>query len=203
MYEPFARAESSVTNKVQGTGLGMAITKSIVDMMGGSILLTSELGKGSCFEVLLEFKVNEEAEKAVEKQQEQEKFSLKGMRFLCAEDNKLNAEILEAILQMKGASCSICHDGEEIVERFRTVQPDEFDVILMDIQMPKMNGYEATSAIRNGANPLGRTIPIIAMTANAFADDVQKSYDAGMNAHLSKPVDIAVLEQTLRRFRNS
>lgn len=203
VYEPFARAESSVTNKVQGTGLGMAITKSIVDMMGGSILLTSELGKGSCFEVLLEFKVNEEAERAVEKQQEQEKFSLQGMRFLCAEDNKLNAEILEAILKMKGASCSICHNGEEIVERFKTVKPDEFDVILMDIQMPKMNGYEATSAIRNGANPLGRTIPIIAMTANAFAEDVQKSYDAGMNAHLSKPVDIAVLEQTLRRFRNS
>ena len=203
VYEPFARAESSLTNKVQGTGLGMAITKSIVDMMGGSILLTSKLGEGSCFEVLLEFKVNEEAEKAVEKQQEQEKFSLQGMRFLCAEDNKLNAEILEAILQMKGASCCICRNGEEIVERFKTVQPDEFDAILMDIQMPKMNGYEATSAIRKGANPLGRTIPIIAMTANAFAEDVQKSHDAGMDAHLSKPVDIAVLEQTLRRFRNS
>ena len=203
VYEPFARAESSLTNKVQGTGLGMAITKSIVDMMGGSILLTSKLGEGSCFEVMLEFKVNEEAEKAVEKQQEQEKFSLQGMRFLCAEDNKLNAEILEAILQMKGASCCICRNGEEIVERFKTVQPDEFDAILMDIQMPKMNGYEATSAIRKGANPLGRTIPIIAMTANAFAEDVQKSHDAGMDAHLSKPVDIAVLEQTLRRFRNS
>ena len=203
VYEPFARAESSLTNKVQGTGLGMAITKSIVDMMGGSILLTSKLGEGSCFEVMLEFKVNEEAEKAVGKQQEQEKFSLQGMRFLCAEDNKLNAEILEAILQMKGASCYICRNGEEIVERFKTVQPDEFDAILMDIQMPKMNGYEATSAIRKGANPLGRTIPIIAMTANAFAEDVQKSHDAGMNAHLSKPVDVAVLEQTLRRFRNS
>ena len=203
VYEPFARAESSLTNKVQGTGLGMAITKSIVDMMGGSILLTSELGQGTCFEVMLEFKVNEETESDVEKQQEQDKFSLQGMRFLCAEDNKLNAEILAAILQMKGASSCICHNGEEIVERFKTVQPDEFDAILMDIQMPSMSGYEATSAIRNGANPLGRTIPIIAMTANAFAEDVQKSYDAGMNAHLSKPVDIAVLEQTLRRFRNS
>lgn len=204
VYEPFARAESSLTNKVQGTGLGMAITKSIVDMMGGSILLTSKLGEGTCFEVMLEFKVNEEAEKAAEKQQhEQEKFSLQGMRFLCAEDNKLNAEILEAILQMKGASCYICRNGEEIVERFKAVQPGEFDAILMDIQMPKMNGYEATSAIRKGANPLGRTIPIIAMTANAFAEDVQKSYDAGMDAHLSKPVDIAVLEQTLKRFRNS
>lgn len=199
IYEAFTRAENSMTNSVQGTGLGMAITKSIVDMMGGSISLASELGKGSSFEVLLEFKVNEEAEQAVQQQPKKE-FSMKGLRFLCAEDNKLNAEILEAILGMKGAACVICHDGEEIVERFKTVQQGEFDAILMDVQMPKMNGHEATKAIRSGENPLGRTIPIIAMTANAFAEDVQKSFDAGMDAHLSKPVDMAMLEQTMRRF---
>lgn len=201
IYEPFARAEDSMTNKVQGTGLGMPITKSIVDMMGGSISFTSELGKGTSFEVILEFKVNEVAEKAEQKLKSKEEFTLKGMKFLCAEDNKLNAEILEAILSMQGASCVVCHDGVEIVERFKAVQPGDFDAILMDVQMPRMNGYEATSAIRSGANPLGKTIPIIAMTANAFAEDVQKSYDAGMDAHLSKPVDLAVLEQTLRRFR--
>ena len=202
IYEAFTRAENSMTNSVQGTGLGMAITKSIVDMMGGSISLTSELGKGSSFEVLLEFKVNEEAEAAAQEQKQAENFTLKGLRFLCAEDNKLNAEILEAILGMKGASCVICHDGEDIVERFKAVQPGEFDAILMDVQMPKMNGYEATMVIRSGENPLGRTIPIIAMTANAFAEDVQKSFDAGMDAHLSKPVDITVLEQTMRRFHS-
>lgn len=323
IYESFTRAENSMTNKVQGTGLGMAITKSIVDMMGGSISLTSELGKGSCFEVVLEFKIDEKAEQAVKKMnllllrcsdesltrirdategrpvtiqrttspqetnkllQEQtydvilvpylyygnglktavqhlrrlageetillgtapvqrddaldamtdselegfvpmpfflsnleeevarvrkqrtsgkQKTSelLKGMKFLCAEDNELNAEILQAMLEMHGASCTICCDGQEITEKFRTVQPGEYDAILMDIQMPRMNGYEAARAIRNGENPLGKIIPIIAMTANAFSEDVQKSYEAGMDEHLSKPVNINVLELTLRRFR--
>ena len=200
IYEAFTRAENSMTNSVQGTGLGMAITKSIVDMMGGSISLTSELGKGSSFEVLLEFKVNEEAEAAAQEQKQAENFTLKGLRFLCAEDNKLNAEILEAILGMKGASCVICHDGEDIVERFKAVQPGEFDAILMDVQMPKMNGLEATRAIRSGNNPIGKTIPIIAMTANAFSEDVQHCMGAGMDAHIAKPLDIAVLEKTLRGF---
>jgi len=102
---------------------------------------------------------------------------------------------------MRGASCTICRDGAEVVEKFRTVAPGEYDAILMDVQMPGMDGYEATRTIRSGANPLGRTIPIIAMTANAFAEDVKKSLDAGMNAHLSKPVDLNALEQTLQRFR--
>ena len=126
---------------------------------------------------------------------------LSGMRFLCAEDNEINAEILQSLLEMRGASCTICRDGAEVVERFRTVAPGEYDAILMDVQMPGMDGYEATRMIRSGANPLGRTIPIIAMTANAFAEDVKKSLDAGMNAHLSKPVDLNALEQTLQRFR--
>ena len=126
---------------------------------------------------------------------------LKGMRFLCAEDNELNAEILQAMLEMQGASCTICRNGIEIVERFRTVKPGEFDAILMDVQMPGMDGCEAARAIRNSENPLGRVIPIIAMTANAFAEDVQKSREAGMDEHLSKPVDMDVLEQTLRKFR--
>ena len=208
IYEAFTRAENSVTNKVQGTGLGMAITKSIVDMMGGSISLTSQLGKGSSFEVLLEFKIDPD-EKASHLPGCSSSGSqggeplLKGMRFLCAEDNEINSEILQALLESRGASCTICHNGEEIVEKFRTVKPGEYAAILMDVQMPKMNGYEATRAIRSGENPLGKTIPIIAMTANAFAEDVQKSYEAGMDSHLSKPVDIQLLEQTLRHFRSS
>ena len=115
---------------------------------------------------------------------------LKGMKFLCAEDNELNAEILEAILEMYQASCKICPDGEKLVEAFETSAFGDYDAILMDVQMPNMNGLEATKRIRNGKNPLGRTIPIIAITANAFNSDVQECLDAGMDAHVSKPLDI-------------
>ena len=204
LFDPFTREERSGTNKVQGTGLGMAITKNIVDMMGGVITLQSQLGKGTRFEVVLDFKICEEtvqAAPAVCPAPAQDSPSLHGMRFLCAEDNEINAEILQSLLEMRGASCTICRDGVEVVEKFRTVAPGEYDAILMDVQMPGMDGYEATRMIRSGANPLGRTIPIIAMTANAFAEDVKKSLDAGMNAHLSKPVDLNALEQTLQRFR--
>ena len=204
LFDPFTREERSGTNKVQGTGLGMAITKNIVDMMGGVITLQSQLGKGTRFEVVLDFKICEEtaqAAPAVCPAPAQDSPSLHGMRFLCAEDNEINAEILQSLLEMRGASCTICRDGAEVVEKFRTVAPGEYDAILMDVQMPGMDGYEATRTIRSGANPLGRTIPIIAMTANAFAEDVKKSLDAGMNAHLSKPVDLNALEQTLQRFR--
>ena len=123
------------------------------------------------------------------------------MKFLCAEDNAINAEILQMLLETKGASCTICPNGQEIVDAFASVKPGEYDMILMDIQMPVMDGLEATRRIRNGENPLGRVIPILAMTANAFLEDMQKSKEAGMDAHLSKPVDIAALEQTVKRFR--
>lgn len=204
IFDPFERERSSTVSRIQGTGLGMAITKNIVDMMGGVITLQSQLGKGTRFEVVLDFKICEEtvqAAPAVCPAPAQDSPSLHGMRFLCAEDNEINAEILQSLLEMQGASCTICRDGVEVVEKFRTVAPGEYDAILMDIQMPGMDGYEATRMIRSGANPLGRTIPIIAMTANAFAEDVKKSLDAGMNAHLSKPVDLNALEQTLQRFR--
>ena len=321
IFEPFTRAENSVTNKVQDTGLGMAITKNIVDLMGGTIDIQSEVGKGSCFTVGLTMQIDRDVryeldtesvllisheefltrnvraplaelrfpfatvttpEEAVEylrktpvdvvllgghlrnkdlsktvqslraaapkaelifcvdyAQRDQVQETLKqcgvdgliprpfflsnlemavgrvrsnaapesegmsvlsGMRFLCAEDNALNAEILEAILEMYGASCTICPDGEELVKTFEMVKPGEYDAILMDIQMPHMNGYEATKAIRGGKNPLGKTIPIIAMTANAFSDDVQNSIAAGMDAHISKPIDVAILEKTMRGF---
>ena len=125
---------------------------------------------------------------------------LNGMHFLCAEDNELNAEILKEILEMYGASCTIYPAGETIVRAFEKVAPGEYDAILMDVQMPKMNGLEAARAIRNGSNPFGKTIPIIAMTANAFSEDVQHCIGAGMDAHIAKPLDIAVLEKTLRGF---
>ena len=205
LFEPFTREEKSGTNKVQGTGLGMAITKSIVDLMGGTIRVESATGKGTRFEVVLEFPIDAEADKvqtAPALPEEAEAVSpLSGMNFLCAEDNAINAEILELLLETKGARCTICSNGQEIVDAFASVKPGEYDMILMDVQMPVMDGLEATRRIRSGENPLGRTIPILAMTANAFLEDMQKSRDAGMDEHLSKPVDINALEQTVKRFR--
>ena len=328
IYDSFSRAESTMTNRVQGSGLGMAITKSIVDAMGGSIRVESAMGKGTHFEVVLDFKIDVEADenisamnilvitaanrtlarimdatsvvpvhvkavttyeegiaylrqcggdavltpynkaegdaseqiaqlraaakgpvivlgmsdlpaeeaidkvkaagldgyistpfflshlvREVERVREMQAETtpaeldtgsiLKGMRFLCAEDNALNAEILEALLEMTGASCTICSDGAEIVQAFESVKPGDYDAILMDVQMPNMNGLEATRAIRAGANELGRTIPIIAMTANAFSEDVQRCLDAGMDAHLAKPINMETLEKTLKKFRIS
>ena len=205
LFDPFTREEKSGTNRVQGTGLGMAITKSIVDLMGGTIHVESASGKGSRFEVVLELPIDAEADKvqtASALPEEAEAVSpLSGMSFLCAEDNAINAEILEMLLETKGASCTICSNGQEIVDAFASVKPGEYDMILMDVQMPVMDGLEATRRIRNGENPLGRIIPILAMTANAFLEDMQKSKEAGMDEHLSKPVDIAALEQTVKRFR--
>ena len=205
LFDPFTREEKSGTNKVQGTGLGMAITKSIIDLMGGTIRVESATGKGTRFEVVLEFPIDAEADKvqtAPALPEEAEAVSpLSGMNFLCAEDNAINAEILELLLETKGARCTICSNGQEIVDAFASVKPGEYDMILMDVQMPVMDGLEATRRIRSGENPLGRTIPILAMTANAFLEDMQKSRDAGMDEHLSKPVDINALEQTVKRFR--
>ena len=321
IFEPFTRAENSITNKVQGTGLGMAITKNIVDLMGGEIHVTSEIGKGSCFEVTVPLPIDTHADQeagadrvllvsneerlirnvkasmsesrtelyTVSSEEEAEGWLLQestdviliagaqenknlretvrifrekakhavlifcvdyaqeadvqdmlaesgvdgmvqrpfflsnlalaiartktscvsemenesilnGMHFLCAEDNELNAEILHEILEMYGAFCTIYPDGEAIVQAFQNVKPGEYDAVLMDVQMPKMNGLEATRAIRSGSNPIGKTIPIIAMTANAFSEDVQHCIGAGMDAHIAKPIDIAVLEKTLRGF---
>ena len=321
IFEPFTRAENSVTNKVQGTGLGMAITKNIVDLMGGSIQVDSTLNEGSRFEVNLTLKIDhnsdmttnigsallisddavlrqnmlatmqevninfhvastkEEAAALLKKQKldiimvnghlfdtglpekvaylrknakealliffvdyaqpeqvedllkgsdidgliprpfflsnllraveqirdrstyiEDRGSVLNGLHFLCAEDNELNAEILEAILNMEGASCTIYPNGRELVNAFKTVKSGEYDAILMDVQMPLMNGLEATRCIRNGENPVGKTIPIFAMTANAFSEDIQNSLAAGMDAHISKPIDIKVLEREMSKF---
>ena len=205
LFDPFTREEKSGTNKVQGTGLGMAITKSIVDLMGGSISVESAPGRGTRFEVVLEFPIDTESDHAQKVQalpeEAEETSPLSGMNFLCAEDNAINAEILELLLESKGAHCKIYPNGQEIVDAFASVKPGEYDMILMDVQMPVMDGLEATRRIRNGENPLGRIIPILAMTANAFLEDMQKSKEAGMDEHLSKPVDIAALEQTVKRFR--
>ena len=204
LFEPFTREEKSGTNRVQGTGLGMAITKSIVDLMGGTIHVESAPGKGSRFEVVLEFPIDTEAalvQKSETDDAPADNSLLCGMKFLCAEDNEINSEILQMLLESKGATCRIYPDGQQIVDAFAKVKPGDYDMILMDVQMPVMDGLEATRRIRSSENPLGKTIPILAMTANAFLEDMQKSKEAGMDEHLSKPVDIAMLEQVVRRFR--
>ena len=205
IFDAFTRAESSLTNKIQGTGLGMAITKNLVEAMGGTIDVESELGQGSCFEVLLDLKIAEDrtvALAAQEETDEQDGNILQGMRFLCAEDNELNAEILIELLKIEGAECTICENGEEILKAFEQSVPGDYDMILMDVQMPVMNGYEATKAIRRSSHELAKKIPIIAMTANAFSEDIQHSLTAGMNAHVSKPVEMKVLEKTIRSIKS-
>ena len=310
IFSPFTRAENSVTNKVQGTGLGMTITKSLVDMIGGRIDVQSEPGKGSRFTVTLKFKADENerseingmlmigrdddvtvsakahgvtpetvcsvgaaaellsrgaydvvlitsgicenisgddisrlrgaSEKPVkiagicsdtlaqrfqetldcaivvpffwrklengladenEKEKAESGSALSGVRFLCAEDNEMNAVILEANLKWRGASCRIFPDGKSLVDYFAAADPGEYDMILMDVQMPLMNGYEAARAIRKSSNPDGKAIPIIAMTANAFSDDIRACLNAGMDAHVSKPVDMSAFEKTVRSLR--
>ena len=189
IFDAFTRAENSLTNKIQGTGLGMAITKNLVDLMGGTIDVESEPGQGSCFEVFMDLKIAEERSASPASQaetEEQDGNILKGMRFLCAEDNELNAEILTELLKIEGAECTICENGKRVLETFEQSVPGDYDMILMDIQMPVMNGYEATKAIRRSSHELAKTIPIIAMTANAFSEDIQHSLAAGMNAHISK-----------------
>lgn len=165
IYEPFSRGEASVTNKIHGTGLGMAIVKRIVSLMDGKI------------DTILD-----------------------GLRFLCAEDNEINAEILEETLKIYNAECTICHDGAELIEKFESSDENEYDAVLTDIQMPNISGHDAARAIRNGKNLRGKTIPIIAMTANTLGVDVQNCLDAGMNKHLSKPIDINKLIKTLAQF---
>ncbi len=332
IFHAFTREEDSVTNKIQGTGLGMAITKNLLDLMGGKILVNSEKGKGSTFTVDLELQISNHAvdqdfwkkngitrilavddeevicqniQMAMEgtgvqleytldsrvaiervrqskedgsgydivlldwkmpvmdgletarrirqetsadmpililtsydwpedsdavkaagidaflpkpffltsfrqkvdsvlgrepehKPVEEEKSILQGMHILVAEDNEINAEILNELLDMAGASCDIYENGELVVEAFEKSIPGQYRLILMDVQMPVMNGYEATRKLRNLGHPLAKTIPVIAMTANAFAEDVRDAMEAGMNAHVSKPIDMAVLEQTVK-----
>ena len=205
IFDPFTRAENSLTSKIQGTGLGMAITRNLVEAMGGTIDVESEPGQGSCFEVLIDLKIAGDRSVSLSSQAETDEPDdniLQGMHFLCAEDNELNAEILMELLKIEGAECTICENGEKILEAFEQSVLGDYDMILMDVQMPVMNGYEAAKAIRSSSHELAKKIPIIAMTANAFSEDIQHSLAAGMNAHISKPVDMKTLEKTVRSIKS-
>ena len=201
IFDPFTRLDNSMTGKIQGTGLGLAITKNVVDLMGGTIEVASALGEGSTFTVELELPVASDDAALLpcgdKGEGDGNSLDLAGLHVLAAEDNELNAEILFELLSMENVSCEICEDGQKVVDAFERSDPGTYDLILMDVQMPIMNGYEATRAIRGGLHPEARSIPIIAMTANAFAEDVFDALQAGMDAHIAKPVDMAVLRKTV------
>lgn len=202
IFKPFTRADNTVHSEMRGTGLGMAITKSLVDLMGGEISVQSELGKGSAFTVVLLFEIDEKAHAAVKgKQADAEEIDISGMKILLAEDNELNRDIAVTLLEDKGAVITEAENGEEAFNSFSTSPAWTFDVVLMDVMMPVMNGLEATKAIRALDREDAGEIPIIAMTANAFAEDIAQTKAAGMNEHLSKPLNIDELLATLMRYR--
>ena len=202
VFDDFAQEENGARTQYKGTGLGMAITKQYVDMMGGTISVESRKGVGSTFTVELPMELTTK-ERVVHQEAPQAKDCLCGIRVLLVEDNELNAEIAEIQLKELGMTITRAVDGKQAVECFANNPANTFDVILMDIMMPRMDGYEATKAIRNLENrPDGEVIPIIAMTANAFAEDVQASLDAGMNGHLSKPIVMDEVITTIARNLN-
>ncbi len=192
VYESFAREHNSTESKVMGTGLGMSIVKKLVDLMGGTITVDSELGKGTTFTVTMDLKIVEDPEKYLNKQKQENSYEglrLDNRRILLAEDNELNAEIAATILENCGASVELAKDGVECFEMLENHEDGYYDLILMDIQMPNLDGYDATKKIRALSNPSKANIPIIAMTANAFDEDKKAALAAGMNDHIAKPVD--------------
>ena len=199
IFEPFAQEHTGSRTKFAGTGLGMPITKKLVEKMGGTITFESEEGVGTKFVVLIPFKIDMEADQRKEQENVSEK-SIKGLHILLAEDNELNMEIAEFMLQNEGADVTKAWNGQEAVELFRKSKPGEFDVILMDIMMPVMNGYEATKLIRSLDREDARKIPIVAMTANAFTEDRMRAKEAGMDEHISKPFDVKLLLKVIHKL---
>ena len=202
IFEPFSQAADDARSTFQGTGMGMPIVKALVEEMGGTIDVQSELGKGSIFAVVLPFVIDRNPVAHKRERAEKADCSVANMNIMLVEDNDLNAEIAETLLESEGASVVRVRDGEEAVDLFCRKEPGTFDAILMDIMMPRMNGYEATRAIRLSDRSDAVSVPIIAMTANAFAEDVEAAQDAGMNGHLSKPVDVDLLKRTLASCRD-
>ena len=197
IYEPFAQEGDDARSKFQGTGIGMSIVKSLIDMMGGTIEISSEVGAGSTFNVQIPLDIDKNPRARECADEQTYNCSLAGMNVLLAEDNELNAEIAQALLESEGIVVTRAADGNEAVELYVSRPAGSFDAILMDIMMPGMNGYEATRAIRLSEKVDAADIPIIALTANAFAEDAKAAHDAGMNAHLSKPLDFNKLKNIL------
>ena len=201
IYEPFAQEGDDARSKFQGTGMGMPIVKSLIDMMGGTIEISSELGVGSTFTVQIPLDIDKDPQAHTQPAKKVPSCSLAGMNVLLAEDNDLNAEIAQKLLESEEVVITRAANGNEVVDLYLSHPAGSFDAILMDIMMPDMDGYEATRVIRLSAKPDADDIPIIALTANAFAEDVKAAHDAGMNDHLPKPLDFDKLKNILARIK--
>lgn len=195
LFHPFVQADTSSRSNYTGTGLGMSIVKQLIDKMGGTISVESELGVGSCFTVVIPFEIDHEA--SLKQSEEAENADISGLNIMVAEDNELNMEIIEFLLTEQGAHVEKVQNGQEALDKFEGSEPGTYDVILMDLMMPVMDGISATKAIRASKHAEAETIPIIAMTANAFYEDERKCLDAGMNAHLAKPLDMKMVVSTI------
>jgi signal transduction histidine kinase/ActR/RegA family two-component response regulator len=198
VFEPFAQEDGGSRTTYKGTGLGMAITKQFVDLMGGTISVVSRLEEGTCFTVELTFDIDPDPAHALSVPLQAQ---LAGMKVLVVEDNELNLEIAQEVLSEEGITVTTAGNGREALDIFAASPEGTFDAILMDVMMPVMNGYEATRAIRLSAHPQARTVPIIAMTANAYVEDVQAALESGMNDHVAKPIDVERLFSVLAACR--
>ena len=196
LFEPFAQEHAGSRTKFSGTGLGMSITKKLIEKMGGTITFESELGKGTTFVLRIPFQTDPDVEKREEQKAATER-SIKGLKILLAEDNALNMEIAEFMLQNEGACVCKAWNGQQAAEIFENSRPYEFDAILMDIMMPVMNGYEAAERIRSLDREDAKVVPIIAMTANAFTEDRIRAKEAGMDEHIAKPIDVKLLVKVI------
>ena len=203
IYEPFAQEGDDARSKFQGTGMGMPIVKSLIELMGGTIEISSEVGAGSTFNVQIPLDIDKNPQARERADGQTNSCSLAGMNVLLAEDNELNAEIAQALLESEGIVVTRAADGNETVDLYVGRPAGSFDAILMDIMMPDMDGYEATRAIRLSEKVDAADIPIIALTANAFVEDAKAAHDAGMNAHLSKPLDFNKLKNILARIKKN
>lgn len=201
IFEPFERERTSTVSKVEGSGIGMGIVKKLVGLMGGTVEVESKIGVGSTFTVTIPCRIaSEEEAQAKRAADPADKESLRGTRILLTEDNDLNAEIATELLQEEGCTVDRAKDGVECVDMLEKAANGTYQLILMDVQMPVMNGYDATKKIRRMDDPQKANIPIVAMTANAFSEDKQVALDAGMNDHIAKPINMSVLVPTLRKY---
>ena len=199
VFEPFAQEHTGSRTKFAGTGLGMPIAKNLIEKMGGTITFESEEGAGTTFVIRVPFRIDTDRDSKVETGEKTEA-SIRGLHVLLSEDNELNMEIAEFLLQNEGADVTRAWNGQEAVEIFKKSRSGEFDVILMDIMMPVKNGYEAAKMIRSMDREDAKTIPIIAMTANAFTEDRIKAKEAGMDEHISKPIDMKLLVKIIHEL---
>ncbi len=200
IFEPFTQEDSNARTKYAGTGLGMSIAKSLVDKMGGTITVESVKNQGTTFDVILPFEIDKSAAKNETAEGNASEASIKGMKILLAEDNDLNMEIAKFLLEDEGALITEAWNGQEAIDAFMAASEDDIDVILMDVMMPVVDGYEATKKIRESGKANAKTIPIIAMTANAFIEDKRAALNAGMNEHIAKPLNMKKVAETVTKL---